>query len=170
MTRRPAIIGIAVGLAMIGLSISSKSETRLVYNPSESAPRGWYIVRPVSGLRLGDYVIVRLPHDVGMFAAKRRYLPLGVPVLKRIAAVQGHRVCVADGWVLIDGLPVAATRSVDGQHRPLSAWSHCRELLAGELFLLNVKSAASFDSRYFGPVDVSFVRGRATALATADER
>ena len=170
MTRRAAIIGIAVGLGMIGLSIESKSEPRLVYNPSESAPRGWYMVRPVSELRIGDYVIVRLPRDIAMFAAKRRYLPLGVPVLKRIVATKGHRVCVAHGRVLIDGLAVARTRSVDGQQRSLTAWSHCRKLLAGELFLLNVDSPASFDSRYFGPVDVSFVRGRATALRTLNER
>ena len=164
------MIGIALGLSMISLSLASKSEPRLVYNPSESAPRGWYVIHPVSDLRIGDYVIVRLPRHVAIFAAERRYLPLGVPVLKRIAATQGHRVCVMDERVLIDGLPVARTRSFDGQHRPLIAWSHCRELLDGELFLLNVNSASSFDSRYFGPVDISFVRGRATALRTANER
>jgi conjugative transfer signal peptidase TraF len=160
------MIGIAVGLAMMGLSSAIRREPRLVYNPSESAPRGWYVIHSVADLRIGDYVIVRLPQDIAMFAAKRRYLPLGVPVLKRVAAMQGHRVCIEDGLVLIDGLSIAHTRSFDGQHRPLTAWSHCRELLAGELFLLNVDSASSFDSRYFGPVDISFVRGQATPLRT----
>jgi conjugative transfer signal peptidase TraF len=170
MTARVAVISIAMGLAMIGLSSAIGSEPKLVYNPSESAPRGWYLIHPASRVGIGDYVIVRLPRDVALFAAKRRYLPLGVPVLKRIAAMEGQRVCVAHGQVLIDGLAVAATRSFDGQDRPLTPWSHCRQLLAGELFLLNMDSAASFDSRYFGPVDVSFVRGRATALGTAKER
>ena len=170
MSMRAAIIGMAVGLAMIGLTSSAKSEPRFVYNPSESAPRGWYMVHPASDLRIGDYVIVKLPQDIAIYAAKRRYLPLGVPVLKQIVATQGHQVCVADGRVLIDGLAVGGTRSVDGQQRPLLAWSHCRKLLAGELFLLNVESAASFDSRYFGPVDISFVRRRATALRTVNER
>ena len=168
MSRRAAIIGIAVGLAMIGLSSAIRSAPRLVYNPSESAPPGWYVIHSVADLQIGDYVIVRLPRDVAKFAAKRGYLPLGVPVLKRIVAMAGQRVCVAHGYVLIDGLPVARTRLFDGQQRPLRAWLHCRELLAGELFLLNVDSPASFDSRYFGPVDVSFVRGRATALETRE--
>lgn len=164
------MIGIAVGLLMISLSITSKSEPRLVYNASESAPRGWYVIRPVSDLKIGDYVIARLPRDIAIFAAQRRYLPLGVPVLKRVVATQGHRVCVRDGRVLIDGLPAASTRSYDGQHRPLIAWSYCRQLIAGEVFLLNVENRSSFDSRYFGPVDISFVRGQATALRTVDEQ
>ena len=164
------MIGIAVGLAMMSLSSAYRSESRLVYNASESAPRGWYVIRPVSDLKIGDYVIARLPRDIAIFAAQRRYLPLGVPVLKRVVATQGHTVCIRDGRVLIDGFPVADTRSYDGQHRLLIAWSHCRSLLAGEVFLLNVENRSSFDSRYFGPVDISFVRGRATALRTVDEQ
>jgi len=170
MTGRVAMIGIAVGLGMISLSSAIRSEPRLVYNPSESAPRGWYLIERVTDLRIGDYLIVTLPHHIAELAAKRGYLPLGVPVLKRVAATEGHRVCVRDGRIVIDGLPVANTRPYDGKHRALIAWSHCRQLLAGELFLLNVDSGSSFDSRYFGPVDVSFVRGRATALRTANER
>ena len=166
MTRRAAMIGIAVGVAMSSLSSAIRSEPRLVYNPSESAPRGWYVIHSVADVRMGDYVIVKLPRDIAILAAKRRYLPLGVPVLKRVAATEGHQVCVRDGRVVIDGLPVADTRSYDGNRRPLIAWSHCRQLIAGELFLLNTDSASSFDSRYFGPVDSSFVRGRATPLRT----
>lgn len=166
MTRRAAMMGIAVGLGMISLSSAIKSEPRLVYNPSESAPRGWYLIGRVTDLRIGDYLIVTLPHDIAVFAAKRGYLPRGVPVLKRVVATEGHHVCLRDGRIVIDGLPVADARSYDGKHRPLIPWSHCRQLLAGELFLLNVDSASSFDSRYFGPVDVLFVRGRATPLRT----
>ena len=170
MTKRATMIGIAFGLAMISLSITIRSEPRLVYNPSESAPPGWYVIHPSSDVQLGDYVIVRLPRDIATFAAQRRYLPLGVPVLKRVVATQGHWVCVVDGRVLIDGLAVARTRSLDGRHHSLTAWSHCRRLLPGELFLLNSESLSSFDSRYFGPVDMSFVRGRATPLKTLEWR
>ena len=136
MTRRAGMIGIAVGLTMMSLSSAIRSEPRLVYNPSESAPRGWYLIRSIADLRIGDYVIVRLPYDIAAFAAKRGYLPLGVPVLKRVAATEGHQVCLRDGRIVIDGLSVANTRPYDGKHRALIAWSHWRQLLAGELFLL----------------------------------
>jgi conjugative transfer signal peptidase TraF len=85
-------------------------------------------------------------------------------VLKRIAAVEGKVVCVRDGVVSVNGAPIASILEVDGRGRPLAAWRHCRRLIKGELFLLNSAASASFDSRYFGPIDVSFVLGLATPL------
>jgi type IV secretory pathway protease TraF len=38
--------------------------------------------------------------------------------------------------------------------------------MQGELFLLNSSHPASFDSRYFGPLDRSFVIGKAVPLWT----
>jgi len=87
-----------------------------------------------------------------------------VPVLKQIAAREGQVVCVHDGVVIIDGKIIARTLERDGQHRPLRAWTGCQALVERELFLLNAGNLASFDSRYFGPVDASSVRGRATRL------
>jgi type IV secretory pathway protease TraF len=43
--------------------------------------------------------------------------------------------------------------------RPLHAWSACRRLRPGELFLLSTTNPASFDSRYFGPVRADAVLG-----------
>lgn len=56
--------------------------------------------------------------------------------------------------------------AVDGKQRVLTSWEGCRLLLKGELFLLNSDAKASFDSRYFGPVDRSFVRALAVPLWT----
>jgi type IV secretory pathway protease TraF len=44
----------------------------------------------------------------------------------------------------------------------LLAWNGCRQLVERELFLLNPSNRASFDSRYLGPLDASFVLGVAT--------
>jgi type IV secretory pathway protease TraF len=71
---------------------------------------------------------------------------------------------------LIDEAAVTTTLTLDGKRRPLTAWSHCRRLEAGELFLLNSSTPSSFDSRYFGPIDVSFVRGRANLLWTTKKQ
>ena len=166
MRARAALLGSAFGLLAITVSALVKPDTRLVYNPTESAPPGWYVVHPVAQLEVGDYVIAQLPHDIAVFAAKRDYLPRHVPVLKRIAATAGQRVCVRDGTVFIDGAAVATTLARDGKRRSLTAWPHCRTLETGELFLLNASAPSSFDSRYFGPLDVSFVRGEATLLWT----
>ena len=111
---------------------------------------------------VGDYVIARLPDATATLAADRGYLPRSVPVLKQIAAAGGQRVCVVNSWVYVDTTVIAKVLNVDGQHRPLPAWNECRQLLPREVFLLNPGNSASFDSRYFGPLDVSFIRGRAT--------
>ena len=162
MRRASTLLVTVIGVAVTALSAWTKPGVRLVYNASDSAPRGVYLVGEASHLRVGDYVVARLPDASAMLAAERGYLPRSVPVLKQIAAVTGQEVCIRDGAVYVDSRAVARTLEKDGQHRDLRSWQHCRTLLPRELFLLNPDSSASFDSRYIGPVDTSFVIGRAT--------
>jgi conjugative transfer signal peptidase TraF len=168
MIARGPIFGIALGIAAAFAAAHVKPTVCIVYNPSDSAPRGWYLVRPASRLSVGEYVVARLPNDTAAFAATRGYLPRSVPILKQIAAVNGQRVCIRDAVVYVDGAAVTRTLDRDGRGRPLTAWRHCQVLGVDELFLLNSKNPGSFDSRYFGPIDASFVRGRAIPLLTME--
>lgn len=70
-------------------------------------------------------------------------------------------MCARNGAVYTDGIAVARTLDEDGARRPLAPWKACRPLVEGEIFVPNPANFASFDSRYFGPLDLSFVRGRA---------
>ena len=153
-----------VGVSALVWAAWAKPAIRIIYNASDSAPRGLYIVSPATALQVGDYVVARLPEATANFAAARGYLPRSVPVLKQIAALPGQQVCIRNGSVYVDGIAVARTLNEDGKHRPLAPWKACRLLVDGEIFLLNSANPASFDSRYFGPLDVSFVRGRAVHL------
>jgi conjugative transfer signal peptidase TraF len=137
-----------------------------VYNPTLSAPIGWYAIGSVGALHAHDMVLARLPVDAATLADRRQYLPRGTPVLKEIGALEGQTVCVANGVVSIDGQRLATTRDRDGLGRPLVSWNGCRALVAGELFLLSRTSLASFDSRYFGPITRDAVIGKATPLWT----
>jgi conjugative transfer signal peptidase TraF len=94
-----------------------------------------------------------------LLAAQRAYLPLTVPLLKRVGAVAPQRVCTVGHSVRIDGVPVATVLAADHLGRPLPSWRQCRRLRPGELFLLSATNPASFDSRYFGPVAASAVIG-----------
>lgn len=143
-----------------------KMQVLVVYNPTDSVARGWYRIKPVETLHVGSVVLVRLPEDVAAFAARRGYLPLGVPLLKRVGAVSPQVVCVRNGIVHIDGAAVAAALTHDEAHRRMHLWVQCRALAEDELFLLSNIHAASFDSRYFGPVGVSAVIGRALPIGT----
>jgi conjugative transfer signal peptidase TraF len=160
-----SLIGMLLGLVALLASACAAPALRLVYNASDSAPYGWYVVSPTAAVQRGDYIVARLPQDVAMLAATRGYVPTAIPVLKRVAAVSGQHVCVRDSLVYVDGEAIGSVLDSDGFGRPLTAWRLCRQLLAGELFLMNSTAQASFDSRYFGPIDASFVRGRAIRLA-----
>jgi conjugative transfer signal peptidase TraF len=155
-----------LGLAALAWSSDHKPVARLVYNPSDSVPPGWYRIGPPDALHVGSIVLARLPAEAAALAATRGYLPEHIPLLKRIGAMAPQSVCISNHIVRIDGVADAIIRTVDGRGRPLSAWPHCRRLRNGELFLLSATNPASFDSRYFGPVAVTAVIGRAQPLWT----
>ena len=69
MRTSAALLGSALGVLAITASALVKPDLRLVYNPTESAPQGWYVVHPAAQLEVGDYVIAQLPHDIAVFAA-----------------------------------------------------------------------------------------------------
>src|SRR3546814_484551 len=145
----------AVGLAALAWTAFMQPLPRLIYNPSDSVAVGWYRVEPFqyqSGslphrLEVGSIVLTRLPADAAALAAQRGYLPGHIPLLKHVGAVAPQHVCIIDGQVRIDGVPVAAALPTDRLGRPLASWPQCRPLMAGELFLLSATNPASFDSR-----------------------
>ncbi|WP_027484240.1 S26 family signal peptidase [Rhodanobacter sp. OR87] len=157
----------AGGLASLVWASFVSPVPRLVYNPSDSVAVGWYRVDPLvrhagslsPAMHVGSIVLVPLPATAAALAARRGYLPSRIPLLKPVAAVAPQQVCIAEGSVRIDGVPVAAALRTDGMGRLLHAWSACRRLGPGELFLLSTTNPASFDSRYFGPVRADTVLG-----------
>jgi conjugative transfer signal peptidase TraF len=142
----------------------------LVWNATASAPRGLYCIAPPTGLQAGDLVLVRPDPASTAVYAERGYLPLGVPLLKRVGALRGMRVCEHVGDLTIEGRHVASAMPIDGRGRPMASWSGCRTLSDGEFFALNADVPTSLDGRYFGPSPLSSVIGRAIPVWTVKER
>jgi len=162
-----------IAVTMIGavgvLALRMPSVTihyRLVYNPTTSAPAGWYVIDRHVNLRVDDYVLARLPEDGARIADERQYLPRSVPILKRVGAVGFQFVCTSGTSIFIDGHLIAQALPHDSRGRDLAAWNQCRPLTSDELFLLSLTNPASFDSRYFGPILRSSVIGKAIPLWT----
>jgi len=163
----PLLFVTVVGIAALGFSaVCSDAFEVLLYNPSRSAPRGFYWRDPFVTYRVGQYVFARLPAAPAALADQRGYLPANVLLLKPIAATHGDVVCMRQGFAFINGQPVARLLTRDARGRHLQPWPDCRALDADEVFLLGDGSPASFDGRYFGPVHYSDLRGVATALWT----
>lgn len=161
--RRPLAL-IAGSLFALAWTANYTPVPRLVYNTSDSLPIGWYRIEAPRSLRPGDTVLIDLPHEVRTFAAQRGYLPASIPLLKTVAAIAPQHVCVLSGLIVVDNEPVAIRLRVDRKGRALPQWSGCRQLDDGELFLISTANPESFDSRYFGPVPVDSVIGRAQPL------
>lgn len=105
-----------------------------------------------------------LPARMRALAAARHYLPSNIPLVKRIAAVPGDRVCAAGDRILVNGHFAARRRDRDLAGRRLPRWSGCRSVGEGELFLLGTAGPNSFDGRYFGVTEARLVVGEARLI------
>ena len=161
LRRRAALI--AAGIACLGLTIALPPVPRLVWNASASAPVGLYGVSPGAAVDPGDMVIARVPEPFRRLAAERRYLPMNVPLVKRVTAIAGDEICALGQEIFVNGRWTAERRVADGQGRPMPAWSGCTRLRGGQLFVL-MDNPASFDGRYFGATEGRDVIGKARLL------
>jgi len=167
MTRFGWVMVTYVSALAIGASAFIHPTPRLLWNATASTPTGLYALQPVRLLRVGDLVAIRPPEAVARFLAEGGYLPLGVPLLKHVAAMAGETVCRTGRTVTVDGIAVAEARDRDSRGRALPIWNGCRTLGNGEIFLLN-HHPDSLDGRYFGPLPRASVLGRAAALWLTD--
>ncbi|ABF54200.1 S26 family signal peptidase [Sphingopyxis alaskensis] len=142
-----------------------KPAPRLLWNASASAPIGVYRIDVGARPRLGELVAIDPPPALAIYLSRRGYLPRGVPLLKRVAALPGSLVCRSGASVTIDGAGVARALARDGADRPLPVWRGCRIVGAQELFLINA-ARGSLDGRYFGPISASGLIGTAHPVLT----
>ncbi len=161
-----ALVAGAFGGLFIAVSLFSP-HPRVIWNASASEPIGLYRVTPGEQPVRGDLVVIEPPARLAHFLAARRYLPVGVPLLKEVAAEPGARVCRRGGVVTVDGVRTALARQRDRLGRALPTWQGCRIIGRGELFLL-AGAPDSMDSRYFGPIPAAGLLGRASPILTRD--
>jgi conjugative transfer signal peptidase TraF len=159
-----------LGVATVVLStIGATSVPQYLWNASESVPVGFYRLRPVGRLAVTDLVAVNPPEPLAIFLADRRYLPRGIPLLKRVLALPGQTVCRDHLAITVDKIEMGAAREHDSRGRPLPIWQGCRVVADGEVFLMNWQSADSFDGRYFGGLPTSAIIGKAEPLSNGGE-
>jgi conjugative transfer signal peptidase TraF len=152
-------------LAIAGRS-SISITPKLIWNASASAPIGLYTVLTAADLGVTDLVAVDAPEPLASFLKEREYLPRGVPLMKRIAALPGQTVCRIGHDISVDTIAMGKALTRDRRGRELPVWQGCRMLGASEIFLMNRDVQDSLDGRYFGPIPKSSVIGRALPLWT----
>jgi conjugative transfer signal peptidase TraF len=148
----------------IGVPTLCRPVPQLMWNASASVPIGLYRVVPANPLYVGELVVVKPPEILADFLAERRYLAMGVPLLKHILALPGQTVCRVSLTITVDGTMVGSAVEIDHAGRKLPSWQGCRIISDDEAFFMNWRSEYSFDGRYFGPLPFSTIVGRADPL------
>lgn len=159
--RRACATGLFIGL--VGASAIARPRPRLLWNASASAPIGLWWIAPDAPIERGDMVVARLAKPWRELAARRRYLPRNVPLIKRVAAGPGDLVCAIGSVIMINREPVAMRLAHDRLGRPMPHSSWCHMLRQDSVFLLT-EDPASFDGRYFGATARRDILGRAYPL------
>ncbi len=172
--RRRAAMAVAAGALLLGMLVGARMAGVRV-NASASMPLGlWRVMRSEVPLERGVVVTLCLPDiPTGQEAARRGYVPAGscpgglAPLVKPIVAVPGDVVQVTPAGVAVDGDLVANSLALarDSAGRALHGLPDgVYPVAPGQVWVLSGHDRRSFDSRYFGPVSVQAIRGRARPL------
>lgn len=153
---RWAALGVVVFMLGCTAALADRSPALALVNESPSLPRGLYLREFGADPDRGATVALPQPRPARAYLAALG-MPAEVMLIKRVAAVEGDLVCREDTAVKVAGR-VAPVVKHDSRGWPLPQWRGCRRLGRGELFVLG-DTAGSFDSRYFGPVDVDDLDG-----------
>jgi conjugative transfer signal peptidase TraF len=168
-SRRPTILCTLAGVALVATPAWHRPDIRFVWNASASVPIGLYRIVPADRVEVTDLAVVIPPNELAAFLDERGYLPRGLPLIKRVLALSGTEVCRRGSIIVAYGAAYGQARGRDTRGRLLPAWQGCRTLRDGEAFFMNWDSPDSFDSRYFGPLPVSAIVGRAVSVWTTDD-
>ncbi len=169
MTRLGYAITTTAAVSLLGILSLVSFAPKLIWNASASTPIGLYAIEPDWSPEVTDLVAVCAPEPLASFLAEGGYLPRGVPLMKRIVALPGQRVCRTGLAITVDAVWMGDALDRDRRGNPLPVWRGCRVVAEGELFLMNGQVRDSLDGRYFGPLPASAVIGRAIPLYTDED-
>lgn len=155
----------ALGTTAAACLVAGMVGSHLVYNWTASVPIGLYWLTRGEQLQRGDVVAFGVPPRVEQLVEERRYLPRGALLLKPVAAIPGDQVCTDSGAFVVNGRSFGRMLEHDSERRPMPQHSVCDVVPAGEVYVASI-APMSFDSRSFGPVKLSSIRGKVTPLWT----
>jgi len=154
---------IAIGVTMLIVATTAEitlpPKPVLFYNPSASAPIGWYKLEGKSPLKVGAQVAAYAPDWARKLADERQYLSYEYPMIKTIWASPGAEICVQNNRISVPNYPVITSLSQDSLGRDMPKLSGCFILKADEYFLVSPDVQTGFDSRYFGAVSIDNILG-----------
>ena len=172
--RQPLGLLAGLGLFIAVLVALGDAFGLLISNTDSAAPAGVY--RVVSReVRRGELVAACLPFDIAQQGLRLGYLRTGPcagdaePVGKIAGALPGDIVDIERDSIAVNGHRIAhiavALRDRKGRTLAHAPWGTHR-VPTGEVWLFGFNDRRSWDSRYFGPIPLSNVRGQLEPICT----
>ena len=133
-------------------------------------------------LKLGDYFMVRMDYyprkrpkqsDIVIFRFPSDH---SKDFIKRVVAVEGQEFEIQDKKVFVDNQKVAEPWAIHRSPETTPATQSPRDNLGpiivpkGHVFVMGDNRDFSFDSRFFGPVDVREIKGRVLYIYWAADK
>jgi conjugative transfer signal peptidase TraF len=156
----------AFNIAVPRANVFSSTTAELLAQIAAPVPASLLMRGPI--MRRG-IVLVCLPPPTAAFARSRGFVPKGscadgsAPIGKTVAAIYGDTVEIGSTGIAVNGhrLPNSRPLSVDAKKRSLQAFAPGRYVVGrDDMWLVSSYSARSFDSRYFGPVNIARIVAR----------
>ena len=120
MRGRLATIVMTFGAVALVMSTMGEATPAYIWNASKSVPIGLYQLQPAGRLAVTELVAVRPPEPLATFLDLNGYLPIGVPMLKRVLALPGQTVCRKGLTISVDAIDMGEALSRDSRGRPLA--------------------------------------------------
>lgn len=154
MRRSAAKIFGILALAFAGAAVPS----RLIVSPTPSDGKRIFLrIEPPQEVRVGDYVV--FPHRTW----RVRGCEDGCLLIKRVVCGPGSLLETRGLDYFCDGRFLGRARRTDSRGRPVEPFSWSGVVPSGKLFVMG-SHERSYDSRYFGFVELSRVVARARPL------
>ena len=153
-------------IAALAVVSFTPPEAKLLWNRTESAPKGLYFItcdNPV----IGDWAVLSGDAASAQWIAENGYLETDWPIIKHIAASDGDEVCRIGPDIFINETLAAIALETDSTGGKLPRWEGCITLQADQVFLLNTHPR-SLDGRYFGAEKRDDLLGRARLIFRTD--
>lgn len=153
-------------LLFIGIVSVNSGKKYIVYNYTNSIPKGFYYLYndvDISSIKKGDLIVFGIPLDVKGIVIERNWLNENDTLTKPVTAIYGDFVCTDDGMVRVNNISYKNIEKYDSNGRNMPKYEYCDLVKEGDIFVF-IKNSKSFDSRYYGPINISEVIAKAKPL------
>lgn len=156
--RFKALMLLGLVFLLIGGWVLFTFEKLVIYNPTSSVPTGFYHYAG-KNFEIGEVVLFLTPDVVKEYTLRNHSSEGFEHFLKPILAKENDHLCFKDNKFLLNGKAFANVKTLDSRGNELPVWKECRKLSQNEVFVFSDRVENSFDSRYYGPIEINRIIG-----------